>query len=99
MWVFQWHEDTFDLPKGAVLIAEGRAELGTTFISEVLPVRGAKVVGPLPDHLHTANTYTAAIHTTLPRAQGRSLLRSYRQRRAAASASRLEPARVLAESA
>lgn len=24
MWVFQWHEDTFDLPKGAVLIAEGR---------------------------------------------------------------------------
>ena len=43
----------------AVLIAEGRAELGTTFISEVLPVRGAKVVGPLPGHLHTANTYTA----------------------------------------
>jgi molybdate transport system substrate-binding protein len=47
----------------AVLVAEGRAELGTTFISEVLPVPGAKVVGPLPAHLHTANTYTAAIHT------------------------------------
>ena len=48
----------------AVLIAEGKAELGTTFISEVLPVRGAKVVGPLPGHLHIANTYTAAIHAS-----------------------------------
>ena len=47
----------------AVSIAEGRAELGATFISEVLPVKGAKVVGPLPGELHSANTYTAAIHT------------------------------------
>ena len=46
----------------AQLIADGEAELGTTFISEVLPVKGAKVVGPLPGELHTANTYTAAIH-------------------------------------
>ena len=46
----------------ATSIAEGRAELGTTFISEVLPVKGAKVVGPLPGDLHNANTYTAAIH-------------------------------------
>lgn len=46
----------------ALSIAEGRAELGTTFISEVLPVRGAKVVGPLPGALHNTNTYTAAIH-------------------------------------
>jgi len=53
----------------AVSIAEGRAEFGTTFISEVLPVKGAKVVGPLPGELHNANTYTAAIHT---RAQNRA---------------------------
>jgi molybdate transport system substrate-binding protein len=46
----------------AVSIAEGRAELGTTFISEVLPVKGAKVIGPLPGDLHNANTYTAAVH-------------------------------------
>ena len=45
----------------ALSIAEGRAEIGTTFISEVLPVRGVKVVGPLPGELHNANTYTAAI--------------------------------------
>jgi molybdate transport system substrate-binding protein len=48
----------------AVLVAEGRAELGITFISEVLPVSGARVVGPLPGHLHIANTYTAAIHAS-----------------------------------
>lgn len=50
-------------------IAEGRAEIGTTFISEVLPVKGARVVGPLPGELHIANTYTAAIHA---RASSRS---------------------------
>lgn len=46
----------------ATSIAEGRAEVGTTFISEVLPVKGVKVVGPLPGALHNTNTYTAAIH-------------------------------------
>lgn len=47
----------------AVSIAEGRAEIGTTFISEVLPVRGARVVGPLPGDLYSANIYTAAVHS------------------------------------
>jgi molybdate transport system substrate-binding protein len=45
----------------AQAVADGRAEIGTTFISEILPVKGAKVVGPLPGELHSANTYTAAI--------------------------------------
>ena len=44
-------------------IVEGWAELGATFISEVLPVKGTKVVGPLPRELHNANTCTGAIHT------------------------------------
>src|SRR5262249_42970420 len=44
-------------------IVEGRAELGATFISEVVPVKGTKVVGPLPRGLHNANTCTGAIHT------------------------------------
>ena len=47
----------------AVLVAEGQAEIGTTFISEVLPVKGVRIVGTLPGELHNANTYTAAIHT------------------------------------
>jgi molybdate transport system substrate-binding protein len=45
----------------AQAVADGRAEIGTTFISEVLPVKGVKVVGPLPGELHNANSYTAAI--------------------------------------
>ena len=52
-------------------IAEGRAEIGTTFISEVLPVKGARVVGPLPGDLHIANTYTAAIHAQATARSGR----------------------------
>jgi len=51
----------------AVSIAEGRAEIGTTFISEVLPVKGAYVVGPLPGHLNNTNTYSAAVHVKSPR--------------------------------
>ncbi|HEY5217342.1 MAG TPA: substrate-binding domain-containing protein [Pseudolabrys sp.] len=45
----------------ALSVADGRAEIATTFISELLPQKGVKVVGPLPGDLHNANTYTAAI--------------------------------------
>ena len=60
----------------AVSVAEGRAEIGTTFISEVLPVKGVRIVGTLPGELHNANTYTAAIHTrAASREGGMALLR------------------------
>ena len=60
----------------AAAIAEGRAEIGTTFISEVLPVPGTKVVGPLPGELYNANTYTAAVHAGSARAEtARALMR------------------------
>ncbi len=45
----------------AQYVADGRAEIGTTFISEILTVKGVTVVGPLPGRLHNVNTYTAAI--------------------------------------
>jgi molybdate transport system substrate-binding protein len=45
----------------AQAVVDGRADIGTTFISEILTVKGAKVVGPLPGSLHNVNTYTAAI--------------------------------------
>ncbi|MGN6571826.1 MAG: molybdate ABC transporter substrate-binding protein [Pseudolabrys sp.] len=44
------------------IVADGRAEIGTTFISEALPVKGLTVLGPLPGDLHNTNTYTAAVH-------------------------------------
>jgi molybdate transport system substrate-binding protein len=61
----------------ARFIAEGKAEIGSTFISEILTVPGAKVVGPLPKELDNANTYTAAIPAgTKAREQALSLLRT-----------------------
>ena len=45
----------------AQAVADGRAELGTTFISELLTVPGVTILGPLPGELHFTNTYTAAI--------------------------------------
>jgi molybdate transport system substrate-binding protein len=60
----------------AVSVAEGRAEIGTTFISEILPVKGAKVVGPLPGELHNDNTYTAAIPVGAACEQAAALLRT-----------------------
>jgi molybdate transport system substrate-binding protein len=45
----------------ALLEKLGIAEIATTFISEILTVKGVNVVGPLPGALHNVNTYTAAI--------------------------------------
>jgi molybdate transport system substrate-binding protein len=45
----------------AQYVAGGRAEIGTTFISEILTVQGVTMIGPLPGKLHNENTYTAAI--------------------------------------
>src|SRR5664280_1226948 len=79
----------------AASIAEGRAEIGTTFISEVLPVKGVKVIGPLPGELHTANTYTAAIPAgSASRSAATALLRALTDpaTRARWTAAGLEPA-------
>jgi len=45
----------------AQAVVDGEAEIGTTFISEIMTVRGAAVAGPLPAEIDNANTYTAAI--------------------------------------
>jgi molybdate transport system substrate-binding protein len=45
----------------AQAVADGRVEIGTTFISEMLTVQGVTVVGPLPGYMANVNTYTAAI--------------------------------------
>ncbi len=47
----------------AQAIVDGRAEIGTTFISELLTVPGVRILGPLPGALYFANTYTGAIPT------------------------------------
>jgi molybdate transport system substrate-binding protein len=47
----------------AELIANGEAELGLHQISEILPVKGVKLVGPLPAEIQNYTTYAAAIGT------------------------------------
>jgi molybdate transport system substrate-binding protein len=42
-------------------VATGEAEIGMTFISEMLPIAGAQVIGSLPDPLGSNTTYEAAI--------------------------------------
>ncbi len=45
----------------AQAVANGDADFGTTFVSEILTVKGAKVVGPLPGEIANVNTYTGAV--------------------------------------
>ena len=42
-------------------VGEGKVELGLHQISEILPVKGVKLVGPLPEALQKWTIYTAAI--------------------------------------
>ena len=43
-------------------VVDGEADIGTTFISEILTIKGAVVAGPLPGELDNPNLYTGAIH-------------------------------------
>ena len=51
----------------AQAVVDGRAEIGTTFISELLTVPGVRILGALPGALYFANTYTAGIPVGSPR--------------------------------
>jgi len=47
-------------------VASGRAELGLTFISEMLPNKGVKIAGPLPAAIQSATNYAVAIPVGSP---------------------------------
>lgn len=42
-------------------VAGGEADLGMTLIAEIMPIPGARVLGPLPPPLGNATTYCAAV--------------------------------------
>ncbi len=50
-------------------VANGDAELGITFVSEMQPNKGVRVVGPLPDEIQSPTIYAAAIPLGAPNAE------------------------------
>jgi len=54
----------------AELIANGEADLGLHQISEILPVKGVKLVGPLPAEIQNYTTYAAAVVTDAKQPDG-----------------------------
>jgi molybdate transport system substrate-binding protein len=47
----------------AMRVAEGKAEIGMTLIAEIVPIAGARVLGPLPAPYGNDTTYGAAVMT------------------------------------
>ena len=47
--------------RGAEMVGEGKAEIGLTQISEILPVAGAELAGPLPPEIQQYTVFPAAI--------------------------------------
>lgn len=58
------------------VIARGDAELGFQQISELLPVPGIELLGPIPDQVQKITVFSAGIATSAKQAEaGRSLIR------------------------
>jgi len=49
--------------RGAEMVAEGKAELGITQISEILPVAGVEVAGPMPRDIQQVTAFPAGFST------------------------------------
>jgi molybdate transport system substrate-binding protein len=49
--------------RGAELVAAGEADIGMTQVSEILPVAGAELAGPLPAEIQHYSVFPAAIRT------------------------------------
>ncbi len=48
----------------ATRVANGEADIGMTLIAEIVPIKGARVAGPLPPPLGNDTTYGAAVTAT-----------------------------------
>lgn len=71
-------------PAGEV-VARGEAELGFQQMSELLPVEGIDIVGPLPDEVQEITTFSAGVHARAPSPEAARALVEYLQAPAAAS--------------
>ena len=76
-------------------VAEGEAEIGITQISEILPVAGVELAGPLPSEIQSYATIAAAIGASAKQADAAKVLLVYLVSPTAASvikANGMEPA-------
>src|SRR5262249_982343 len=61
----------------AEFVARGEAELAVQQISEIVPVKGAELLGPLPDALQLTTAFDAAIGAKAPAAAAAAELIAY----------------------
>jgi molybdate transport system substrate-binding protein len=61
----------------AELIASGEAELGIHQISEIVPVKGVTLVGPLPKEIQNTTTYAAGLNASTMDKEGADKLIKY----------------------
>jgi molybdate transport system substrate-binding protein len=62
--------------RGAEMVGEGKAEIGITQISEILPVASAEFAGPLPPEIQQHTIFPAAIGASAAQAEaGKALLK------------------------
>ena len=76
-------------------VAEGEAEIGITQISEILPVSGVELAGPLPSEIQSYALFVAAVGASAKQADAAKALLTYLGMPDAASVMRangLEPA-------
>jgi molybdate transport system substrate-binding protein len=64
-------------------VANGAAEIGISFTSELLPNKGVKVVGPMPQSIGLVVTYAAGVATASKEAEAARALIAYMTRPAA----------------
>jgi molybdate transport system substrate-binding protein len=58
-------------------MAAGDADIAISFVSEIMPIKGAKLVGPLPPALQNPSSYAAAVPAGSPNPElARALLRA-----------------------
>ena len=79
----------------ADLIVSGEAELGMHQISEIVPVKGAVLVGPLPKEIQNTTTYAAGLSASAKdKAAAQALIKAFAGPAAAAvlKAKGMEPA-------
>jgi len=70
-------------------VATGRAELGMTFVSEMMPNKGVKIAGELPAAIQSLTVYTAAVPVGSPNPEGgRAFIRAMRATEGAAAISK-----------